>query len=836
MTSILQDLRYALRSFAKSPGFSAIAVATLALGIGANAAIFAIVNRVLLTLLPVRNPQELVLLRSDGPIQGHGWSDADIATSFTYPMYRGLAEGGTVFAGLMAQYPFDASVAARGETERAAGELVSGNSFGLLGVTPALGRVLTASDDRTPGAHPVAVLSHGYWTRRFGADPTVLNKTMVVNGQPLTIVGVARDGFYGIQPGRPADLFVPMMEKAQMTPFRNGLDDPKDYWVQVVGRLRPGLTRSRAEAQIAPLYRSLLEGAVVHVTGWDQQKRQRFIGKKLELLPGGAGRAVMRDGIRTPLMSLMGMVVLVLLIACSNLAGLLAARGAARQREYGIRLAIGAGRGQLLRQSVIECLVFSVAGGALGLAVAAWTLQALLSAFPPDSDLRLLAIQIDPRVIGVAAALSLLSALFFGLAPTLRAIRLDPASTLQGSDRGSVSGGREAMRFRRWLVTAQVALTLVLLVAAGLFVRTLQNLGRVDLGLRPDGVIGFTVAPELNGYTAERTARFGRELTQTLAGLPGVRSVTAAELPTLADTTMGSNVTVEGAEPGAGDATHVRRNGVGPDYFATLGIPLLAGREIQWTDDASSSRVAVINETMARKFFAKRNPLGSKIGFGGGDSVKADIEIVGVVRDSKGAAVDETIEPFVYESWQQDSRLGQLTFYARTQGDPANLVPAARAAVARLDSQLPLFDIKTLRTQISDSLLNRRLVMVLSAAFGGLAALLAALGIYGTLAFAVAERRREIGVRIALGATPSSLRHLVFSEVGRFLAVGALIGLPAAYALARAVESILFGVHATDAAIFAAGTALMGLVALAAAYPPAARAARISPIEALRNE
>jgi predicted permease len=479
--------------------------------------------------------------------------------------------------------------------------------------------------------------------------------------------------------------------------------------------------------------------------------------------------------------------------------------------------------------------VFCVAGGALGLGAAAWTLEALLSTFPPDADIRLLAIQIDPRVIGFAAAISLLSALFFGLAPTLRAARLDPASTLAGSGRGATSAGREALRFRQGLVTAQVALTLVLLIAAGLFVRTLQNLGRVDLGLKPDHLIGFTVAPELNGYTPEKTAAWGRSLTESLAALPGVRSVTAAESPTLGGDTSGGNIAVEGAPPGT-ESSHANRNAIGPDYFATLGIPLLAGREITWRDDAASPKVAVINETMAHRFFPGRSPLGGKMGIGGGKSVKLDIEIVGVVRDSKGAQVDEKIESFVYLPWLQDPKLGQLTFYARSEADPAGLVTAIRAAVARLDPQLPIFDVKTLAAQISESLQNRRLVMVLSAAFGGLAALLAALGIYGVLAFGVAQRRREIGVRIALGATPANIRRLILSEVGRFLLLGGLIGLPAAYALGRAVESILFGIKAADVPIFAAGAALLAAVAFAAAYPPARRASRTNATEALRSE
>ena len=402
MMSLLQDLRYALRGLRKSPGFAAAAILTLALGIGANAAIFALVDRVLIQPLPVREPRQLVLLRSPGPHQGNTWSDGDEAASFSYPMYRDLADRSTVFSGLLGELPFWASVAARGETETSSGELVTGNYFSVLGVPPALGRVLSPADDRSPGAHPLTVLSHGYWKRRFGGDPGVLDRPIRVNGQLLTVVGVAAPSFEGIQAGRRADLFVPMMMKAQMIPSSSALDDPKSYWLQMVGRLKPGVSASAAQRSLAPTYRALLEELLPRVTGWNDVRKKEFLNRRLELQPGARGRRVLQDGIGTPLLSLMAMVGLVLLIACSNLAGLLAARGAARQREYGIRLAIGASRGQLLRQSVVECLIFSVAGGALGLLVASWILHALVSAFPPDADLRQVAAQIDPVSSGSA--------------------------------------------------------------------------------------------------------------------------------------------------------------------------------------------------------------------------------------------------------------------------------------------------------------------------------------------------------------------------------------------------------------------------------------------------
>jgi predicted permease len=836
MTAFLQDLRYALRTFSKSPGFTAVAVLTLALGIGANAAIFALVDRVLLRLLPVRDPSSLVLLRSPGPTQGHSWNDGDDAMPFSAPFYRELAAKNTAFDGLIAEYPLAVSFAARGETERADGELVSGNFFQILGVPPALGRVFVADDDGISGGHPIVVLSHGYWTRRFGADPSILNQTIVANGHPLTVVGVARKGFQGIQSGRPADLFVPLAMKPQMTPSWNGLEDPKDRWLQLVGRVKPGLSREEAEARLLPLYRGMLEELLPKLNTMDAKQQQRFLDRRILLEPGGHGRAVLSSDVGKPLLSLMGMVALVLLIACSNLAGLLAARGAARQREYGIRLAIGASRFQLLRQSIVECLLFALAGGALGLLVASWTLHALLGAFPADDGLRQLGVAVDPHVLVFAALVSVVAALLFGVAPSWRAARLDPARTLRGQGRGTTSAGREVIRLRQGLVTAQVALTLVLLVAAGLFVRSLGNLGRVALGFRADHVIGFTVAPQLSGYPEQQTAAFSRQLLDRLKALPGVHSVAAAHIATMSGSTNGGDFVIEGRESESNrDDRSAHYNLISPDYFTTLGIPLVAGRDFAWTDDANAPKVAVVNETLARRFFPGKTPIGVRLSFGR-QNRKPDIEIVGVVRNSKSAAVDEDDSPFVYTPLLQEDDLGALTFYLRTESDPRTLAAPVREEVRAIDAQLPIYDLMPLQTRIEDSLVTQRVIVMLSGAFGALAAILAALGIYGVLSYAVAARRQEIGVRMALGADPASVRRLIWREVARFLLIGAAIGLPCAYALGRTVESILFGVHATDLGIFAVGAALMAAVAMAAAGPPAFRAARTDAIDALRSE
>ena len=839
MTTIVQDLRYALRTFRKSPVFALVAVVTLALGVGANSAIFALVNRVLLDLLPVKAPKELVLLSSPGPVSGRLWSDGDVSTSFSYPMYRDLANAsGSVFSGLLAEYPFDASVATAAETDRARGELVSGNYFDVLGVVPAVGRTLTPDDDRAPGGHAVVVLSHGYWTRRFGGNAAILNKSVIVNGHAMTVVGVARAGYAGIQPGRSADVFVPMTMKAQVTPAWNGLDDPKDYWLQMVGRLRPGVSRERGQVVLQAIYAPMLRDLSRLLPNMKEATRKEFLAKKLLLLPGGHGRLVLQHDLGRPLVSLMALVALVLLIACSNLAGLLAARGVARQREFGIRLAIGASRGQLLRQSILECLVFAVVGGALAIVVAAWILTALVGAFPAEAELRQVAARIDPSVFGFAALLSLAAGLFFGISPALRAARLDPAHTLQGSGRGSASSTREVLRFRQWLVTAQVALTLVLLIAAGLFVGSLRSLGRVDLGLKPDHVIGFSIAPELNGYEPARTLSLARSLTEGVKALPGVRSVSAAELSTLTGNDSGSNVTMEGADPPNPDQpTRVLNNWIGPEYFSTLGIPLLSGREFAWRDDWNAPNVAVVNEAFVKRFARGRNPLGLRFRFGrGNDNTRPWMEIVGVVKNSKSTEVSEPDRPYAFVPYAQDKDLGELTFYLRSEGDPGLLAASLRAEVRRLDPRLPVFDLRTLTEQVHDSLATQRVVTILSAAFGIMAALLAAIGIYGVLAFAVAERRREIGVRVALGAQPAAVRNLILKEVFRFLVVGAVIGLPAAYGLSRAVESILFGVKAGDVRVFVVGVAVLIGVSLAAGYPPARRAATTNPMEALRSE
>jgi len=835
MQTIWQDLRYGARMLLKSPGFTVIAVLTLALGIGANTAIFSLTDQVLLRLLPVERPEELVVLRSPGPKTGRVWCDGDCDASFSYPMYKALRDrGGDAFSGLLARFAIPLSVAGAGQTERADGELVSGNYFAVLGVRPALGRVFNQEDDRTPGAHPVVVLSHAFWTRRFGADPAILNKALTVNGTPMTVIGVSREGFRGVQVGQTPDVFIPMMMTAQMTPNRNDLNNHKDHWLAILGRLKQGMSPAQTEEAVRPSYRSILDEELPLMTGFRAETRQRFLDKRILLDDGSQGRQILQRDAKKPFLILTGMAGLALLIACANVANLLLARGAARQREIAVRMALGAGRWRLMRQFLVESLLLSLVGGVVGLMVAAWTIKGLVASIPPSIGALGLSAELNPRLLGFALALSALTGLLFGVAPAARAARLNLEATLREQGSG-VSGGLSGVRFRKALVVSQIVLTTALLVGAGLFARSLNNLARLDLGLRADHVIAFSVAPELNGYSPQRTIAFFDDLRQGVAALPGVRSVSAAAIPILADSSDGANVTIEGYQAQENEEMDVRRNRIGPDYFTTMGIPLLGGREFTAADTAGSPKVAIINETMARRYFANRNPIGSHFVFGSGHG-RPDIEIVGVVKDSKHATAREEKRPFAYLPYAQEENLGRITFYARTDQDVAAIAPSLRREVARRDDNLPIYDLKTLSQQADESLFADRFLTFLSICFGSLAAALAAVGLYGVMAYTVTRRIREIGIRIALGATQARVAWLVLREVALLALVGLLAGAPLAFALGRAAESLLFGVRAGDPPVFAAACLLLALVALLGGYLPARRAAKVDPMVALRRE
>ncbi len=836
MQTLLQDVRYGLRMLAKNPGFTFIAILTLALGIGANTAIFSILNQVMLRRLPVRHPEELVVLKSPGPKRGHVWDDGDDSEIFSYPLYKGLAKNTAVFDGVIARFPFAASIASHGQTDRGSGELVTGNYFDVLGVRPALGRVLSPADDDVQGAHPVLVLSHAYWIRHFAGDAGVLNQTILVNNSEMTIVGVAQTGFTCIQVGQAPDIFVPMTMKGQMTPIRNGLDDWNDSFLAVLARRKPGVSVEQAQAGINVDYPRLLEQQAANLHFREGGKNsQEFLSKKIVLYPGAQGRTVVQRDSGPALMALFAMVGMVLLIACTNVANLLIAKAAARQREFAIRTALGATRGRMMRQLMVESFLCALGGGGLGLVLGVWLMNVLTQAVVSEVGVQGLTSKMDGSILGFAAAATVASAILFGLIPAWRVARSGVSQMLkeQGSN---ASAGLGHVRFRKVLVAGQVAFTLLLLVGSALFAKTLWNLRQQNLGLSTENLITFSIAPELSGYNEAKTVILIDQLRERLSGLPGVLRVGSAQIPVLTGSNMGANITVEGRQNLDTDDRHVNFDAVSPNFFSTMRIPLVSGREFNNRDAGTSTKVAVINEAMVKEFFAKRDPIGVRFALGAGNETKPDILIVGVVKNTRENHVRAADRPFFYLPYAQFGKLNGMSFYVRTQQDSTLLANAMHETVREADANLPVYDLKTVQRVVDADLFAERVIAGLSAAFGGLAALLAALGIYGVLAYLVVQRTREIGIRVALGAATSQVRALVFKEVGGMLIAGTVIGLPLAYGLARLSESLLYGVHAGDVPVYVASLGVICLMAFAACYIPSRRATRIDPIVALRYE
>lgn len=835
MPTLWQDIRYGLRMLGKNPGFTAVAVLTLALGIGANSGIFSVLRQVLLQRLPVPHPEELVLLYAPGITRGHVSSDeVDGSESFSYPMYADLRDQNKVFTGLAAKADFPVSVALQGQTERARAELVSGNYFDVLGVHAAIGRVFSPADSVVAGSNPVVAISHGYWKKRFGGDPRILNQSVLVNNQLMTIVGVVQPGFDGIQLGLIPDLYVPITMKPVITPAWNGLNDHKDYWIKLIARLKPGTSRTQGMAALAPTYRALVENELPLNSGLNEEEKKQFLSKQIVLRDGARGRPILENDTRPQLLTLMGMVGLVLFITCANVAGLLTARGVVRQKEISLRISLGASRWRLIRQLLVESCMLSLAGALLGLLIASWMSNALVQFASANEIANGLTSSLNFAVLAFTVGLALFCGILFGVAPGLSATRIQLASMLK-EQAGALSSGLKHARLRKILVISQVALTLLLVTCAWGFARSLYNLKHVDLGLQPANVLQFSIAPRLNGYDPVRTLTLYHQLEDRIGSLPGVLSFSAAEEPLIADSDKGSNVTVEGEPAELAGTRHVEWNSISPGHFSNLHIPLLAGREFTRQDSPESPKVVIINESMAKQFFPGAQALGKRLRFGAG-SDPPNIEIVGIVRDSHHSDVKEPPKPFFYIPYTQGKWITSLTYYVRTSGDPVMLAGSVRAAVGELDSSLPLYDVRSFEEQIDQRLSSSKLVALLALAFGALAALLAAMGIYALLAYSVTQRTREIGVRMALGAEPKRVGWMILSDVARLTGVGILIGIPLAYAIGKLIDSMLFGVQAFGAASIGIALVALSAVAVFAAYAPTRRATRIDPMVALRYE
>ncbi len=835
METFGQDIKYGARMLAKSPGFTVVAILTLALGIGANTAIFSLTDQILLRPLPIPDPQELVVAHSTGPLSGRSSCDSDCGFSFAFPMFKALREKGADVVNLFGRYATSVDVAVDGQAERASGELVTGNYFEALRVPAAVGRTFTMQDEGAPGENPVAVLSYGYWQTRFGGSPAVLNKVVNINAIPVTIVGVAAPWFHGVQIGDKTDVFLPMSMKPQITKLWDGLPNWNDYWMAVLGRLKPGVSQERAEAAMAVIYKPLLEEQLAQMkVNWSAETRERFINKPLTLLPGAGGRTNLQEDSREGLIMVTIMVGLVLLIACANVANLLVARGVARQREIAVRLAIGASRIRLVRQLLAESILLAIAGGIAGLLVASWTVDALLSALTTNMGVEGLASGLDARVLAFNLALALLTGIVFGLLPSLQTTRPALTDTLKDQGTGS-TGGRAHTRFRKVLVVTQIAMTLLLLIGAGLFAKSFYALRKQELGIKPDSILAFSIAPEQSGYTPEHTRGFMDQLLPALRSLPGVTSAASVEIPILAGSTSMSNFTSDSYQNKPEESPHAITNWISPGYFTTVGIPLVAGRDFSEQDGPKTQKVIIVNEFLAKNYYPN-GAIAHRFAFGGGKDVKFEYEIIGVVADSKHARVKETPRPFAYMPYSQEEDLGRSTVYVRTAGNPTGVATAVQKEVQKLDSNLPVYNIRTLNEVITRLLFPEQLMMTLTLTFGFVAAALAALGIAGVMMFTVARRTREIGIRIALGAGAGHVHWLVLREVGVMALFGAAIGLPAAYYLGKLSESLLYQVQAGDPWLAIGSLFLLVAVALLSGYLPARRAARIDPMVALRHE
>jgi predicted permease len=862
MRTLLQDIRYGLRVLMRTPGVTAVAVLSLALGIGANTALFSVVDAVLLKKLPVKEPERLVLFKSlAGPNFSPGGysgnSDRDAAgrvvrTSFPYQSYARMRErqGGAV-SDVFAFGGVNLNVNAGGEAEVTSGQAVSGNYYAALGVAPHAGRLLNDEDDR-PSAAPVAVLSHRYWQKRFGSDPSVVGRQINLNGVPFTVAGVSPPGFDGtMQVGSSPDVTIPVTWEPQVGTERSRMAGGS-WWLRVMGRLKEGATPEQARAELDAVFQqSVVEhraAKLAQATTDAQRGALRPLAPeevpRLDADTGAQGEMNTRGYYERPLYMLLGVVCLVLLIACANVANLLLSRAAARQREIAVRLALGARRRRLVRQLLTESVLLSAAGGALGVLLAFWIKDGLMSVgdwggrFMGALDPRL-----DLRVLGFTAGLSLLTGVLFGLAPAWRATKVDLTPALKdGSKSSSAAAGSWLSKS---LVVAQVALSLLLLVGAGLFLRTLVNLKRVETGFNAHNLLLFFVDPGLIGYKDEKLVNVYREMSERLEAVPGVRSVTFSRTTLLSHSSSSRGFYLaeatrappgpDGRPPLSGEVYihQVREN-----FLEAMEIPLLSGRALSGRDDARSPKVAVVNQTFARKFFNGENPIGRRFTF---DPQKPDeVEIVGLARDAKYTSQRDETPPTAYLPWLQELRsLGSAVFEVRTAGDPAAAAAAVRRAVHDVDERFPLNSVKTQVAQADETLAMERLFARLLSFFGLLAQALAAIGLYGVLAWSVSRRTHEIGIRMALGASRRDVLRMVLRQGMALVLVGVAVGVACAYALGRYMASLgkmLYGVEPADPLTFAAIALFLTLVALLACYVPARRATKVDPMEALRYE
>jgi predicted permease len=832
----MRNLKLSLRALFRTPFVTVVAILSLALGIGANAAIYSLFNEMLLQPLPVPHSDRLVNLATTGPQVGfyNCGRAGDCSEVFSYPMFRDLEKAKTALSGIAGHMPFAVSLSMPGQTPiNADGVLVSGSYFPVLGIQPAIGRLFDRTDDQGVRVNNVTVLSYAFWENSLGADPAVLGKEITVNGQHLTIIGVAPRAFDGTTLGARPDVFVPISNVGVMTGGEQSTVR-NDHWVYLFGRLAPGATVDQASASINSVYHAIITDVESPMQqGLSATTAAQFRAAVIKLTDGRKGQSSAIKDSRTPLTLLFAVTGIVLLIACANIANLLLARAANRTMEMAVRLSLGATRRQLIAQLLTESLLLAALGGIVSVAVAHWTLAGITALLSSEAA-RVYEFHLSTPVFAFTAVLSLATGVLFGLAPAVSSTRPDLVTELRNNS-GKLSGGRGAARFRTSLVTVQIALSMALLIAAGLFLKSLQNIARVDLGIHIENVVQFGVSPGRSGYDDIRTTALYDRIEQALAALPGVRGVTSSTVVLFGGNNRGRDVSVQGFKKDPDTDAGSLYTVVGPNHFHVLGVPLIAGRDFTAADNAGAARVAIVNETFAKKFNLG-NAVGKRMSVYN-DSL--NIEIVGLAKDAKYSKVKDKIPPVFVIPWRQAGRnydVGDNTFYVRTGLPTDQSIRAIRAAMKNIDPNLPLDGLKTLPQQVHENVYLDRMTSTLTLAFALLATVLAAIGLYGVVAYSVTQRTREIGVRMALGADMSNVRGLVLRQVGAMALVGGAIGIAAAIGLGRAAQSLLYQLNGYDPVVIAAAAVALATVAFLAGFLPARKASRIDPMQALRYE
>lgn len=831
----LRNLRYAIRSFRQNPVLVTTAVLSLSLGIGANTAIFSLIDQLLLRSLPVKNPQELVQFAARGMHMGSNYG----FNAMSYPMYMDFRDKNTVFNGVLCRFGNGFAVGDGRNSNVMQGELVSGNYFDVLGVPAYRGRVITPADDGRDKANPVVVLSADYWKTHFNNDPAVIGRTLYVNNFPLTVIGVAPPRFFGVEIGEAPAVFMPVKLAGQLLPQLTkyyNLKDRRGRWMNAFARLKPGVSREQAEAALQPLYKQIIELEAQEPAFKDVEAygRKRFLESQIKVFDGANGRSPLRRQFTTPLYVLLSLTGLVLLIACANVANLLIARSTARQKEMAVRLALGATRRQLIAQLLSESTMLAGVSAGLGILVGVWLTKVLLSFSGPDADTLVIRGELDLRVLLFSIGIAFLSSMLFGLAPALQSTKTDVASTLKSQASGVIGGAGAS--FRKGLVVVQVGLSLLLLISSALFVRSLMNLRTIDPGFAADHLVTYRLNPTASGRTSAQTFTLYRQLEQRLNSLPGVVKAGYAQMAIMSGNEWDSTIKVEGYHSKDGEDMNPLFNAISPDYFETLKVPLLQGRFFSDRDVTAAPKVCIVNETFAKHYFPKGDAVGHHIGLQPTPTSPADVEIVGVTRSMKYQSMREEQIRQVFLPYSQMESAQSATYYVRTAVAPELFASTVRSVVRDLDPKVPVVGLRTFEQQVDLSLVAERMIAGLSAAFGFLATGLAVIGLYGVMSFSVAKRAKEIGIRIALGANRGSVISMVMREAVVLLAVGVVVAIPIYFGLQRFVQSQLYGMEGSGFITVIGAVLLLSAVTLMAGYAPARRASRIDPIRILRYE